>query len=71
MFQSLGFDQLAGKKILVHAGGGGVGSFAIAYCKNLGMTVATTVSAAKADLATQLGADIVIDYKTQVGGLLA
>lgn len=54
-----------GKKILIHAGAGGVGSFAIQYCKNvLGMEVATTASASKAEFVRGLGADTVIDYKT-------
>ncbi|CAL1128030.1 unnamed protein product [Cladocopium goreaui] len=53
-----------GKKILIQAGGGGVGSFAIQYCKNvLGMYVATTASASKSDLVKGLGADETIDYK--------
>lgn len=53
-----------GKKILLQAGGGGVGSFAIQYCKNvLGMYVATTASASKSDLVKGLGADETIDYK--------
>ncbi len=55
-----------GKKILIHAGAGGVGSFAIQYAKNvLGMFVATTASSPKADFLKSLGADLVIDYKEQ------
>lgn len=55
-----------GKKILIHAGAGGVGSFAIQYAKNvLGMFVATTASSPKADLLNSLGADLVIDYREQ------
>eukprot|EP00980_Cylindrotheca_fusiformis_P028591 scaffold22613_cov126-Cylindrotheca_fusiformis.AAC.11 len=55
------------KKILIHAGAGGVGSFAIQYAKHvLGMeTVATTASKEKADYLKQLGADVVIDYHTE------
>ena len=53
-----------GKKILIHAGAGGVGSIAIQYAKHvLGMFVATTASSPKADLLRSLGADIVIDYR--------
>ena len=55
----------AGQKVLIHAGSGGVGSFAIQLAKHIGATVATTVSGKNAALAKQLGADIVIDYKTQ------
>lgn len=53
------------KKLLVQAGAGGVGSFAIQWGKLLGMYVATTASAPKADFLKELGADLVIDYRTQ------
>jgi alcohol dehydrogenase len=54
-----------GKKILIHAGAGGVGSFVIQYAKHvLGMYVATTASAAKRQFLEKLGADLVIDYHT-------
>ena len=52
-----------GQKVLIHAGSGGVGTFAIQLAKHLGATVATTAGAANAGLMKQLGADIVIDYK--------
>lgn len=59
-------EDARGKKILVHAGAGGVGSFAIQYAKHvLGMYVATTASAGKADFLKSIGADEVIDYHTQ------
>jgi alcohol dehydrogenase len=51
-----------GHKVLIHAGSGGVGTFAIQLAKHLGAIVATTASAANAGLMKQLGADIVIDY---------
>jgi NADPH:quinone reductase-like Zn-dependent oxidoreductase len=54
-----------GQKILIHAGSGGVGTIAIQLAKHLGATVATTTSAANADLVRSLGADEVIDYRTQ------
>jgi NADPH:quinone reductase-like Zn-dependent oxidoreductase len=54
-----------GQKILIHAGSGGVGTFAIQLAKHLGASVATTASAANIALVQSLGADIVIDYKTQ------
>lgn len=52
-----------GQKVLIHAGSGGVGTFAIQLAKHLGATVATTASAANAEMLKKLGADIVIDYK--------
>ena len=52
-----------GQKILIHAGSGGVGIFAIQLAKHLGATVATTTSSANIALVKSLGADIVIDYK--------
>ncbi|MGW5868192.1 NADP-dependent oxidoreductase [Streptomyces sp. NPDC055239] len=54
-----------GQKALVHAGAGGLGSIAVQLAKALGAHVATTVSTAKVDLAKDLGADEVIDYRTQ------
>jgi alcohol dehydrogenase len=53
-----------GKTILIQAGAGGVGTFAIQYAKYLGMkAIATTASANKHELLKELGADIVLDYK--------
>lgn len=51
--------------MLIHAGSGGLGSIAIQLAKHLGATVATTTSAANAGWVKDLGADVVIDYKTQ------
>jgi alcohol dehydrogenase len=54
-----------GETILVHAGGSGIGSVAIRMAKALGCTVITTVGDdAKAEKAKALGADHVINYKT-------
>jgi NADPH:quinone reductase-like Zn-dependent oxidoreductase len=53
------------QKVLIHAGSGGVGTFAIQLAKHVGATVATTTSTANVDLVRSLGADVVIDYKKQ------
>lgn len=61
-----GLKTLAGVKpgdrVLVQAGSGGVGSFAIQIAKYFGAWVATTASTANADYVRALGADAVIDY---------
>ncbi|MFB7514545.1 NADP-dependent oxidoreductase [Streptomyces sp. NPDC056144] len=54
-----------GQKVLVHAGAGGLGSITIQLAKALGAHVATTASTAKVGLVKELGADEVIDYRTQ------
>jgi len=54
-----------GQKVFIQAGSGGVGTFAIQLAKHLGATVATTTSTANVALVKSLGADVVIDYKTQ------
>jgi alcohol dehydrogenase len=54
-----------GQKVLIHAGSGGVGTIAIQIAKHAGATVYTTCSARNAELVKGLGADVVIDYKTQ------
>lgn len=54
-----------GQSVFIQAGSGGVGTFAIQLAKHLGAHVATTASAGNAALVKGLGADTVIDYKTQ------
>jgi len=54
-----------GQKVLIHAGSGGVGTFAIQLAKNLGATIATTTSTANIELVKSLGADVVVDYKKE------
>ena len=55
----------SGDKILIHAGSGGVGSFAIQYAKAKGAYVYTTTSADNCAWVKTLGADVVIDYKKE------
>ena len=52
-------------RILIHAGSGGVGSLAIQYAKAKGAIVYTTTSGKNVDWVKALGADRVIDYKTE------
>ena len=54
-----------GETILIHAGGSGIGSAAIQLAKRMGCTILTTVgSDAKIEPAKALGADHVINYRT-------
>jgi alcohol dehydrogenase len=53
------------QKILIHGGAGGIGSIAIPLAKNLDAYVATTASSDDKEFVQNLGADEVIDYKSQ------
>jgi alcohol dehydrogenase len=56
----------SGETVLVHAGGSGIGTVAIKMAKAIGATVITTVGdEAKAEKAKALGADHVINYRTE------
>ena len=55
----------AGERVLVHAGAGGVGSFAVQFAKHAGAYVIATGSGENADFIRQLGADQFIDYQKQ------
>ncbi len=62
------FDQgnlHAGQRVLIHGGAGGVGHLAIQFAKATGATVCTTVSTDDVEFARSLGADEVIDYKSE------
>ncbi|WP_349410792.1 NADP-dependent oxidoreductase [Pseudalkalibacillus sp. SCS-8] len=50
-------------KVLIHAGAGGVGNFAIQIAKSFGAYVATTASEKNHEFLKSLGADEIIDYK--------
>lgn len=54
-----------GQRILIHAGAGGVGHFAVQLAKFYGAWVATTASATNHAWLRELGADQVIDYRTE------
>ena len=54
-----------GESVLIHAGAGGVGSFAIQLAKAMGAYVFTTCSANNHDLVRKLGADCIINYQTE------
>lgn len=54
-----------GQRVFIQAGSGGVGTIAIQIAKHLGAFVATTTSTPNVEWVQALGADIVIDYKTQ------
>jgi NADPH:quinone reductase-like Zn-dependent oxidoreductase len=54
-----------GQNVLIHAGSGGVGTYAIQLAKHLGATVATTTGTSNIEWVRELGADVVIDYRTQ------
>lgn len=54
-----------GQKVFIQAGSGGVGTFAIQLAKHLGAFVATTTSEKNRALVKSLGADLIIDYKTE------
>lgn len=53
------------QKIFIPAGSGGIGSFAIQLAKHLGAKVGTTTSSVNVEWVSRLGADEVVDYKTQ------
>ncbi len=54
-----------GQSVLIHGGSGGVGHFAVQFAKAKGARVLTTVATENVEFSRGLGADIVIDYKTQ------
>ncbi|OAR26753.1 NADPH:quinone reductase [Streptomyces sp. ERV7] len=54
-----------GQRVLIHAAAGGVGHLAVQIAKARGAYVIATASAAKHELLRTLGADEVVDYRTQ------
>ncbi|MCA0971125.1 NADP-dependent oxidoreductase [Halobacillus litoralis] len=58
-------DIQEGDKVLIHAGSGGVGHYAIQIAKSFGAYVATTASGKNKDWVEELGPDLFIDYKEE------
>ncbi|MFC9559552.1 NADP-dependent oxidoreductase [Agromyces sp. NPDC056965] len=54
-----------GQRVLIHAGAGGVGHFAVQFAAYFGAVVTTTGSARNADFLRDLGARRVIDYTAE------
>ena len=54
-----------GQRVLIHAGAGGVGAFAVQLAKHIGAEVTATAGPANVDFVRALGADRVIDYTTR------
>lgn len=58
-------DLRAGQTVLIHAAAGGVGGFAVQLAKRAGATVIATASAPNVNYVRALGADQVIDYRSE------
>jgi NADPH:quinone reductase len=54
-----------GDSVLIHAAAGGVGSAAVQLAYATGASIFATAEASKLERVAQLGADVVIDYRTQ------
>lgn len=54
-----------GQRVLIHAGAGGVGHFAVQFAAYFGATVTATASARNAEFVRGLGAHRVIDYTSE------
>ncbi|TAH35275.1 MAG: NADP-dependent oxidoreductase [Planctomycetota bacterium] len=54
-----------GQTVLIHAGAGGVGHFAVQLAKSRGARVLATASEKNLDFLKELGADVAIDYRAQ------
>lgn len=58
-------EPLPGMKVLIQGGAGAVGGFAVQFAKSSGATVIVTAAAKTRDYVIALGADEVIDYRTE------
>ena len=64
-YQSLAPYVKAGDRVFINGGSGGTGIFGIQIAKALGCHVVTSCSNANAELCESLGADKIIDYRSQ------
>ncbi|UKT64489.1 NADP-dependent oxidoreductase [Pedobacter mucosus] len=55
----------AGQQVFIQGASGGIGSFAVQFAKSKGAFVIASASTGNVDFLKQIGADEVIDYKTQ------
>ncbi|WP_122314289.1 NADP-dependent oxidoreductase [Pseudomonas cichorii] len=63
LFSGAGLKR--GETVLIHAGAGGVGTFAVQFAHKAGARVIATASGDGLELVRRLGADQVIDYKAE------
>jgi NADPH:quinone reductase-like Zn-dependent oxidoreductase len=63
LFDTAKLDK--GQTVLIHAGAGGVGSFAVQLARWKGATVIATASKENLDFLKQLGADQAVDYRNE------
>lgn len=56
-------EMKPGQTVLIHGGGGSVGTYAIQIARQFGARIAATCSARKRDYVSALGADCIIDYR--------
>jgi len=54
----------AGQRVVIHGGGGAVGSFAIQFARQAGAQVAATCGAYNVDYVRSLGCELAIDYRS-------
>ncbi|RYP67756.1 hypothetical protein DL771_007089 [Monosporascus sp. 5C6A] len=64
-YQGIAPNVKPGDRVFINGGSGGTGTFGIQIAKALGCSVVASCSAANADICKALGADEVIDYRTQ------